>query len=369
MYTDFNTVPRIGAVNIATVDLDYVWGVVAEQVARYREYRYVTPGYIPSDHLLLRILNSLNVEFDGDLMGYQVKVAAQCSRLAGTMGLTSGAHHGRLHKGHFYSKDISELYVVTTDVVAPRDLWTRWERLSAVRVLSHPIRDVTVLELDGTINTSPLSAGGMNVAVMELNIPLLACQYQLWKLGERSRRMRAEAVPDSYFISQLVVPNLLDSHLNVAVLNSLCQKVGMEDTATVVSNLPYYLSDVSTRYNRGLDEVLKRFTVQTTTFNDMLMNIPTPGGRLMDAVRMPEVSFTNQVLWALVMARLRLIAFLLRINVVNGNAKNDAYLIRFRRTLIEADSGKYLSNQVPVALQTGLATFIDQNLRPYLKDY
>lgn len=371
MYTVFNTVPRIGAVNIATIDLDYVKKVVLEeQWGRYREYRYQTPGYIESDHLLLKILNMLGTPFDGDLASYYQRVAGQVNRISGSMGLSNSAHHGRVFdKGTFYGKHISEIIVTASDRLSPGELWNNWEVMSAVRVLSHPIHGPTIIELDGTLEAPPSHRMGVNLAVLELNIPLLACQYQLWKMSNRLRSRNPDAIPDAYFISQVVLPAMLLSHLDITVLNTLSYMFGMDETFEVKTNMPFYISDLSTRYENGMAELLKRFSVQTTTFNDMLSNIPCFGARtLLHAVRMPELAFTNQVIWALTASRLHLVAFLLKLNDVNGNVKNDAIITRFRRSIIEAQSGKYLVNQVPGPVAEYFATYIQQNIQPYLKE-
>lgn len=371
MYTVFNTVPRIGAVNIATIDLDYVrTSILGSQMTRYREYRYQTPGIIRTDHLLLKVLNMIQVPFDGDLMMYQSRVAAQVTRITGSMGFSNSSHHGRVFdKGTFYGDDISEIIVTANESYTPRDLWNNWENMSAVRALSHPINGSTVFELDGSLRVPGAYRSSVNLAVLELDIPLLACQFQMWKLANRTQALRAEVIPDGYFISQIVLPNLLMSHLDIAILNTMSDILGIGGTFEVKSNLPFYLTDHSGRFDTGLEDILRRYTVQTTTFSDMLMNVPCFSVEtLMQAIKMPEVAFTNQVIWALTAARLPLVAFLLKMNSVNSNAKNDMYVNRFRRSLIEAESGKYLKNQLPADVAEYFAEYLDKYVWPYLKE-
>lgn len=370
MYTVFNTAPRVGSVNIATVGLDYVKNVVSEQVSRYKEYRLQTPGYIESNHLLLKILNSLMVDFDGDLMSYQNRVAAQVNRLSGSMGLSNSAHHGRVFdKGTFYGDDVSEIYITTADTTNPRDLWNNWENMSCVRVLAHPCHGATVIELDGSLKIPNEFRMKINLAVLEINIPLMACQFQMWKLGNRIRTSQADRIPDSYFISQVILPNMLMSHLDICMLNELAYMFDINGTFDPKTNMPFYQTDVTGRLEDGVDDILKRFTTQTTTFPDMLRNVPCFGAKtLLEAVRMPDIAFTNQVIWALTAARLPLVAFLLKLNKANNNAKNDLYVNRFRRSIIEAQSGKYLSNGVPPDVADYFKEYLASHIEPYLKE-
>lgn len=370
MYAVFNTAPRVGSTNISTIDLDYVRNVVmGEQVARYQEYRRVTPGIIKSDHLLLRILNSLNIEFDGDLFGYYNRVASQVGRLTGSMGMANSSFHGKVFdKGTFYGDDISEIIITAHELVDPRDIWNKWEGMSCVRALAHPIRGVGILELDGDLRLPSRARDSAQLAVLVLNIPLMACQYQLWKMSMRATSVNAGALPDGQFISSVVLPNLLKSHLDIAMLNSLSYQVGIDTSYDLPSNMPFYTTDVSTRLNGGISDLLDRFTSQTFTFPEILRNVPVYGANnLLEAVRLPDVATTNQVLWALTAARLPLVAFLLKLNSLNNNAKNDTYLTIFRRTLIEAQSGKTLENQVPRELAKYFAQFINERIEPFLQ--
>lgn len=369
MYTLFNNAPPVGSTNLSTIDLDYVKrAVLDDQVARYKEYRRQTPGYIKSDHLLLKILNSLMVEFDGDLMTYHQRVSGIVNRLAGSMGLSNASHHGRVFdKGYFYGDDISEIYITASEGVTGYHLWNNWERMSAVRVLSHPCTGTAVLELDGELKVPPEFKNKANVAVIELNIPLLACQYQLWKMSMRASTVRPEVIPDSYFISSIVLPNMLLSHLDISVLNTLSWLSGMDGFFEPKSNMPFYTTDHTGRFEKGLEEIIRRYGVQTFTFPEMLRNIPCFGAEtLLDAVKVPAVAYTNQVVWALTAARLPLTAWLLKMNSINENAKNDLYINRFKRSLIEAESGKYLVNQIPNQLAEYFKGYINTFLVPYL---
>ncbi|MNJ73936.1 hypothetical protein D3C77_708000 [compost metagenome] len=46
--------------------------------------------------------------------------------------------------------------------------------------------------------------------------------------------------------------------------------------------------------------------------------------------------------------------------------KNDADRNRIRRSLTEAESGKYLVNQLPSDVSIGISTFIAKNIAPLL---
>lgn len=368
MYTLFASAPGVSATNVSSIDFDYTRRYLMEdQMVRYKDYRRANPGYIKSNHLIIRILDSINVQFDGDFLDYYNKVNAQVGRMAGQMGIATSAHHGRPMDGTFYGKQVTEILIATTTSLSFRQILDQWDNLPAVKALSHPIRGTTLLDLDGTLEVPLPYRNSPQVAVLQIDIPLLACQYQLWKLANRITSPKPDQVPDEYFVASIVIPNLLTSHLDIAVLNSMAYQSGVDGFFEVKSNLPFNITDLSSRYDRAIDDILRRFQVQTLTFTDILRNIPTFGAKNMfEAIQLPDIAFTNQVLWALTAARLNLIAFLLRINVGNNNAKNDAAINRIRRSLIEAESGKYLENGIPSELSRYFRQFILEKIKPYL---
>lgn len=368
MYTLFNTDAKIRATNVATFGLDYVKReLMGVQVERYKQYRAQNPGYLKSDHLILRLLNMIDVPFDGDLPDYYLRVASIVNRMAGQMGLCTAAHHGRVRtESNFYGKGVNEIVIaVADDSITPAQIWFNWRTMSAVRVLSHPISGCGILELDGDQTFKDLAPGA--TAVIEVNIPLLACQYHLWRMAVSALVPTGPNIPAAHFVSQVVIPNMLPSHLDVAVLNTLHSLLGTKDYTKVDSDMPFYTTDLYPRLEKGLEELAAKFSSQTYTYKDILVNIPVFGqDNLLQTVKMPDIAFTNQAIWALTIARLPVIAMLLKFDALSRNVKNDSEQNRIRRSLKEAESGKYLVNQVPSDVSAWVSNYIAENITPYL---
>ena len=368
MYTLFNTEARLRQTNVVSFGLDYVKReLLGVQVERYKQYRAMSPGFIRSDHLINKILNMIDIPFNGDLPDYYLRVGSIVDRLAGQMGLVTAAHHGRVRNhSHFYGKGVNEIIIaVADDNLTPGEIWFNWQRMSAVRLLAHPISGCGIIELDGSNDFKDMPNGA--TAVIEINIPLLACQYQLWRMATNALAPEGKVFPVAHFISQVVIPNLLPSHLDVAVLNTLHSLTGATDYVRVVSDMPFYTTDLYPRLEKGLQEVLARIAGATYTYKDILAMVPVYGNNnLLQTVKMPDIAFTNQAIWALTIARLPAIALLLKLDQLSRNVKNDSEKNRIRRSLREAESGKYLVNQIPPMVAAWIAQYIEQNITPYL---
>ncbi|MNF17046.1 hypothetical protein D3C80_2203530 [compost metagenome] len=57
---------------------------------------------------------------------------------------------------------------------------------------------------------------------------------------------------------------------------------------------------------------------------------------------------------------------LLKFDQLSKNEKNDADHNRIRRALMEAESGKYLVNQIPSDVSANVMRYITDNIKPYL---
>ncbi|MNF98730.1 hypothetical protein D3C84_816010 [compost metagenome] len=160
---------------------------------------------------------------------------------------------------------------------------------------------------------------------------------------------------------------MLVSHLDVAIMNSVHSLLGSTDYVLLESDMPFYLADFYPRIEKALRDIVEKFSSQTHTYMDILSNIPVIGkDNLLQVVRMPDIAYTNQAVWALMIARLPVIAMLLRFDYVSNNRKNDADRNRISRSLKEAESGKYLVNQIPGDVADYVASYIETNIKAYL---
>lgn len=368
MYTLFNSESRLRQTNIATYGLDYVKReLMNTQVERYRQYRALNPAYLKNDHILQRIIGMIDIPFDGDLPDYYLRVGSIVNRLAGQMGMVTSAHHGRVrNKSHFYGAGVNEIVIAATDNdTTPAQIWFNWRNMSPIRVLAHPIMGCGVIELNGANNFKGLKPG--TTAVIEINIPLLACQYQLWRMAVSTMAPEGTALPIAHFLTQVIIPNMLVSHLDVAVMNTVHALTGSDDYIKVDSDMPFTTPDFYPKLEAGLKELVARFSRETYVYKEILANIPVFGkDNLLQVIAMPDIAFTNQAVWALMITRLPVIAMLLKFDELSRNQKNDADKNRIRRSLMEAESGKYLSNQMPADVAKYVAEYIDKNIRPYL---
>lgn len=359
MYTLLNNTPVISRVDYANLSLDYGRKELVRDAQAWITYRRNNPDAVPSDHLLVRILQTLNLSFDGNLDIYKGRVEQRAQQFTGVMGLSSGYYKGRLHTpGVFYGKGYHEAILAIDE---EWDLNSPWEEWEPVRVLSHPRSDLGIETLDGESN-----ADETGYAVIAVNIPMLACQYQLWLRSDQSgtEEFRRNS---QQFVMMYPLTNALRSHLDIAVFNRLCRRWYNQPVGKSYRRLPIQVSDLTQKFDAVLRQVQDRIAKQAYGFDDILKVVP---GAYRDwslsAHRLPEMFISTQCLWALYLARLNVIGFLVNLCRMTNNQRNIAEFNRIKRSLIEAKSGKWLVNGHPTHLVEYYNQTITDTILPYL---
>lgn len=362
MYDLFNDRPVYTRVDYVNLSLDYARKELIKDTETWITYRRMNPDAIQSDHLLVKILQGLNIEYAGDLYRYRSLVDQRVQQFSGILGLTSGFYKGKLFTpGVFYGEGCHEAIIASDedwDMTDPEENWMEWE---PIRVLSHPRSDLGIESLDGKGSFSELG-----YAVISINISMLACQYQMWKQSDQSGDEEFSR-NSRQFVLMYPLTNAIRSHLDIALFNRLCRRWYNEPFGKSYRRLPIHTTDLTTRFDGLIRDIIDRLYKQRYDFKDILKIIPGVYREWsLDVHQLPKMFVANQCLWTLYLARLNVIGFLVNFNRTNSNQRNTAEITRIKRSLIEAKSGKWLINGHPTHLVKHYDETITDRILPYL---
>jgi len=258
----------------------------------YLDYKRVNQGRVDSNHLLIQILSNIAIKFDGDLIGYMISVEQNSRRIAGTLGLTSATVRGDLfkNKGIFY-KGMNEVITVSRNDSELLDLWWDWRAATPVTVHSHPITDVKLF--DPIVKDTP-DFKSKGYAFINIDIPLLAGQYVMFRSN----------YPDGtveQYISQIVIPGMMKSHMDIVLFNKVCHGLGVMDELTVKTNLPFAQQEFNTPADKLSEDIVKGILSRPLTPTQILSSIPTllSDSTALMALKIPDIMVTQQSLWAI----------------------------------------------------------------------
>lgn len=330
-------------------------------VRRIQQYRRNNPRYLPGGHLLIRLLQSIPVSQKLDFATYNDKVGDVALLVGQSFQLTSALSKGKVRTpGPFLGANVKEIVIANTD---PWDLdegLKDWQNLKPIRFLYHPMSNLKLPVPDG--QTDVVESG---VSVVTINIPMLMTQYLAWRHAFKDIDESPRSV--GQFLQAYPIPNMLDSQLDLALVNRLTAQFFGTTLLGEPYRHPFYLTDWSSEVDQVLAKFLEQVGHKRWDFDTILSHIPTVCAEdLHRVIALPELAYTTQLQWAVLVARLALITFLVQFNRKTENERNQKYLNLIRRWLRYMDGNKTLKTALPADLYEDVQVLIQYGIEPYL---
>lgn len=301
---------------------------IYEYLTRYQQLRKQVAGRVQSNHLLINILTGMNVEFNGNLIEFLGRADQTGTNLSRTLGLTSNYNTGRLFNSVLYP-GCKEIIIQNrnTDYMW-FDLWNNWRSVSAIKVLSHPVTDLTVFEL-GVMNPAQLSKP--DLCVWSVDVAVLYTQWHFYRASQSNPSLEG-------FLTEIVYPNAFQSHLNLVMFNRLLAKRELVEFCTVKDNLPFNQQSVTPDLDKILTTVEKNISGRRLRPNQYLAAIPTITGEdFLNETYSPDLMPTSQAMWAILASKCKQARFLLDIGKESDYVTMSDMLVRLKRTVIEVN--------------------------------
>lgn len=363
MYQLFQEQPNDPAGGYVFPDFRRVQAGLQHSIRKVQEYRRSNPAGLNGSHYLIRLLHSLNVPMSLPTHIYNDRVSDITFNLGMAMRMTSVLSRGRVFApGPFYGRNMAELIIANID---PYDIDAgeqNWENLEPIRVLYHPLTDLQINVPDSRFDTE--EAG---TAVITINVPMLAVQYRAW------RKWMAATIKDEsprsimQFLMTFPLPNMLRSHVDIAVMNRTINQYFGVPMPQVRSRNPFYLTDWTPNVDRGIEAWLAYANNRKWSFDTMLSNMPVVAHRNMhEVIRLPEMAYSQQIQWTIIVARLALVTFLVQFGAGHQNVRNSQALNVLRRYLRHVQSIKTLENAMPTERFEEVSVLINRGIVPYL---
>lgn len=326
-----------------------------ETVQRY--YRQ-NPTAVRGTHFLHRVLGAVNVPLSHNLERYYDLVDARAFNVARALKMTSSVSLGSAFDGIFYGAGNTEILVLDSDMFDPFEADANWQNLAPVKVLRHPMSDLGLPILDGLRNYG--SEEGL--AVITINVAMLAVQYRAFR---RNEAQVAEQSHDSersvmQFIRMYVLPNMLASHLDLAIFNRLDNLSSGAPLGESTYKHTFVLPNYRGRATQVLEQALDSLHVKSQPWPGLLRTIPAVTMENMDEVMaLPQIAPTRQVVWAMVAARTNALALIFRLARPGAATTNSQEVNKLRRALVSYQSDQTLHNQVPAEIYWQIQSEID----------
>lgn len=233
---------------------------------------------VRSDHLLVQILQHLDTQSnshnDGD---FYRRVIIESERICSAMDITSVNHIQRnTQRGVFYNAPgLHEYYIATPngylDSISSREHWMSFQ---PVKVLYHPFCDLSMRIKDGSkMKSAGRSDLLKNIAVVQIDIPLLALQYRRWREATDNYDVRPTIMQ---FVYQYPIMNLLYSDTVVNYFNGYSSELGLSDRLPQDTNFGFGLPDADNYVEKQQHDIITKLIDMRSDPVSLMKQIPIP---------------------------------------------------------------------------------------------
>lgn len=295
-----------------------------------RHYYYRHPKRVDSDNLFGRILLHLPRRWDLDDRRYRRYIEDTAPGVTRAMGLTSTTYRGRVHEGGITLGPKSHEAVLSVmEPIDVRGLEKHWMYAAPLTYLYHSRLD---LQLPIMNNTTPGKATG----VCTLDVPLLALQYRHWLLHQHRKHQGDQKESVFRFIGSIVLPNAVTSFVDIAFFNRLA-RIGRDiGNPKFPAPHPFYVTDYSRRVDTLCEKIIETQARRSGDLEQVVDTTPLLyNERLWDIMRLPKDPVTRQNEWALQLARLPYVRYLVD-TAVQAHQGDRAFLSEIYHSLREA---------------------------------
>lgn len=337
MHTLFNIDFNTNAGVIRVPEWVYIKENFLKSLSSFTNYYRDNPTSVKSNHILVKLLQNITVSQSLDVNNYYNAVDAMADNLSMAMGFTSSIFKGKIFNNIFYGNNSNEVIIAIDQPFSAEYADKNWKTVSAVRVLRHDRTNLAMNPLRGEDKYKS------EIAIITINIPLLAIQYRAFRNVENNKQ-DDNTKSAMQFIAMYVLPNMMASHLDHAIVNRFKNLVLGAPNDSFRSTTPFYQTDFTPRVDKVLEELVSKFSSTKSRFEVILKSIQTVSkDDAFELMKIPGIIFTRQVNWALVVSRLRMLETLFTLDDRAGTNENQNNMNRIIRQAIYYRSDKSIS--------------------------
>jgi hypothetical protein len=306
MYSLFRSDP-IGSLGIAAdPNLPYIRRTYDMLIKDVKSYYRKAPKFADASNVIAKIVNHFLVEFKSSDSTFAATVDDQSKGLIANLGIVSAINRGKIFTtGVTLGPQTEEILVATFERFDTSNLKARWKDLQPIRYLYHTRTDCNLPIMN---NTTP----GRGYGVTQVNIPMLLVQYRYWLASQMITDIQPMNVYK--FIGAYPLVNAIESYLDIAYFNRLSRQAYGIKNQTYPLPHPFYLTDLTPKLEKLAEYTNKQRAHKAVQLEQLAQITPmVTKDSLYRVIQLPREPVTLQNEWALAMARLPYIKYL-----VNG---------------------------------------------------
>lgn len=314
----------ISRTNIKPSGLLYLSSEIGKILSRYINYYQNVENYVNGKNTFVRMVEYLRMDISDSEDEIDGKVRDKYLSLGSMFGLVSFQKRGEaVYPGSFYGSNATEIWIGNDEYFdkSPKGDLDILDTLEPVKVIRHDHDVLTFPYLNGQY------VGPANeMVVLSMNIPMLTYMLYIW--DKRCVRKEGGILPAEVFVTNVIMPKLITSHVEVTILNQIFNEVrGIPNTSGEWYRNPFYIQDLSLRVRSIVREISDRLKSQPLTYDEILDIVPgiLLENKMFDIIRLPNTFITHNNRWAYLVAYLPVLNNFVILDGMLGNNRNLGY--------------------------------------------
>lgn len=312
---------------IVNPKFDYVSRLFRAELGRITKYVKDSALTVMNQHLLVRILGTIDTLYTNDIKNYMSNVYNEVNGIERMYGIASGTNGNvTSYQGLFYNQETTD---VLLSVVEYFDFYDADpNRVVPLKAYSHPFNAPTAAIANGKYRSPGKYCEDLSVTLID--IPKLAYLYWHWvnrNKGDVNSRLQNAAS----FIYRDVLSKMLPSILEISYFNRICATQYGDRLDNWVAYYPIALNDFSDRLDEMIEYYLKEIVKSTIIYDRVLTTIPALTMNNMGAVfKLPDMNINRNNAWLILVSRVDI--YLLVMSLA-ANQRNNSDLNAVRNKL------------------------------------
>lgn len=262
---------------------------------------------VKNTHILSRIIEHFPVYLNYDNYRYLDYANDKVKYLAKHFKFTSELEYGIVHPSYFFGNDSEDIIIAGYEHFDVNKFANNWKNESCITLLKHNRNDTKLLL---PLGTDDGSKSGINSLM--INIPKLTIMYREF-IKEQMVNIDNNGVVlnKNHFIIKYVLSNMMEDLIDHMFLNKVMDKFyGIEEVVPKFRH-KFKIFEPTVQLNRYVNNTLDVITNKKLDFINILHNIHLIFKiNASELLCMPDIGYTRQVKWALLISRLDHMKFL-----------------------------------------------------------
>jgi hypothetical protein len=361
----FRKIPEINTGVLKPPNWNFIKEGLKNNIETVENYYKTNIRPVRSNHFLVRLLQSITISKQLELDRFYNNVDSIALNHSMMLKMTSSIYKGNIFRGVFYGGTTPEILIATDEYFDIYETNNNWKNVSAVKPILHSKSDMN-FQLPNGVEHSNESG----LAVIVINIPMLAVQYRAFCIDEWTRN------PDNprgtiHFVGAYVLPNMIKAQTELAIFNRIYNKINnIESNNDNRSKHPFPLLNYKGYLDNAIDDVVEYLNKSSKSFRTIFHTLPSVYNEDMyQSLIVPDILNTRQVDWALVLSRLKMIEFLIKVADKDLLNKNQSQMNQVLKALRTNDVFKVFKEILPLDVYFTVEEQVDTILNSMGKNH